>query len=59
MMEGSTEAPPEWAELLRALAAEIAAGDYRDALGHRLTLNTAFLAAAAALMLEDSLEQPR
>ena len=40
---------------LRGLVAEIAVGDYRDPLKQRLTLNTAYIEAAALLELTDSL----
>lgn len=40
---------------LRRLVAEIAAGEYRDPLGQRLTLNTAYMEAATLLELRDLL----
>ena len=42
-------------EALRRLVAEIAFGSYRDPLGHRLTMNTAYLEAVALLDLSDTL----
>jgi len=48
--------PPDLERPLRALLAEIAIGHYRDQLGQRLTLNTAYLEAWAALELIDTLE---
>lgn len=42
---------------LRRLVAEISVGDYRDPLGHALTLNTAYLKAVATLELNDLLER--
>jgi hypothetical protein len=42
-------------DLLRALVAEIAAGGYRDRLGHQLTHNTAYLQAVAVLAIDDTL----
>jgi hypothetical protein len=44
-------------DLLRALVAEIALGDYRGSQGHRLTNNTGYLAALAYLNLSDVLER--
>jgi hypothetical protein len=38
---------------LRRLLAEIAVGDYRDRLGQRLTINTAYLEAVTFLELAD------
>lgn len=51
--------PEEPSELaaLRKLLAEIAAGDYRDRLGHRLVRNTAYLEALALLQLREGLER--
>jgi hypothetical protein len=43
---------------LRRLVAEIAAGDYRDGLRHRLVRNTAYIEATALLDLRDTLERP-
>ena len=46
---------------LRRLLAEIAVGDYRDALRHRLVMNTAYIDAVTILELSDLLgaEQDR
>jgi hypothetical protein len=44
-------------DTLRALVAEIAIGDYRDRLGHRLTQNTAYLEALTVLEIREMLEQ--
>jgi hypothetical protein len=46
-------------DLLRRLVAEIAAGDFRDKLGHRLTMNTAYLEAAAVLEIQDVIDAER
>lgn len=52
--------PPAELDALRALVAEIAAGDYRDPKGHQLVLNTAYLEAIALLELTDYLQgRPR
>ena len=45
-------------DTLRRLVAEIAASDYRDHLGHRLTMNTAYLDAVTLLDIRDLLERP-
>jgi hypothetical protein len=46
-------------DVLRRLVAEIALTDYRDCLGQRLTLNTAYLEAAAVLEISDVIEAER
>ena len=55
-MPGAEAAPceePAALAALRALAAEIAMGGYRDRLGHALTNKTAYLAAVAVLEIDD------
>jgi len=42
-------------DALSRLLAEIAFGDYRDPLGHRLTMNTAYIEAVTILELTDVL----
>ena len=51
----SDEASLSFEGALRGLVAEIAVGDYQDPLRQRLTLNTAYIEAAALLELTDTL----
>lgn len=44
-------------DVLLKLVAEIAANEYSDREGHRLTRNTAYLEATAFLQLQDALER--